>query len=266
MSKFWTMNFKTLKRDLSFWILVGCLVIFCSVTVDNMAYWAKDIMFQDYFCDTQLFEWCFLFPGLAVTFSAFYIGKGYRHNTIRNRILRGIKRENIYFSNLLTVFLVCLAFVLVYMLVIYVSARILKLDFYYSYDAVLIRLALSLFPMFSFCCLCTAISMNIKNEIGSLILGMAIMGAMLWLPDGSDFGYAYTNVFEKEFLEFMNAFLPMQQFFSITDNFAVSDGYDQFNSMIKFSEIDALLIPYALLSSAISTVAGLLLFKKKNIN
>ncbi len=278
MRNLFVLNFKTLKRDLCLKIILGLMVIALFMEFQYLfSYSCYSDGYDPYwmpFADMELFGYCggyLIF--VSAVFSSFYIGKGYRHNTLRNKITRGLRRESVYFSNLITVFIVCAVLVAIYMAVVYLMAKALKYDFAFSGTEILKGYLYSLLPLMSFCCIFTAISMNIKNEVVSLVVCFAVVAVMyiIWsevelvnFSENPIYYYGLTTAELKAYV-FIEDFLPVCQLFAVRDSFyyEVDSMYELIyqGDAVKFN-----IIPMAISLSAVSTFAGIFAFKKKNIN
>ncbi|MBQ8783076.1 MAG: ABC transporter permease subunit [Clostridia bacterium] len=278
MRNLFVLNFKTLKRDLCLKIILGLLAVALVMNFEYLfSYSCYSDGYDPYwmpFADIELFSYCggyLVF--ISAVFSSFYIGKGYRHNTLRNKVTRGLRRESIYLSNLITVFIVCTVIVAVYMVVVYLMAISLKFGFAFSRAEILKGFIYSLLPLLSLCCIFTAISMNIKNEVISLVVCFAVVAVMyfVWFEvdwaislDGPTYYYGITEAEIKAY-EFLEDFLPVSQLETINNRF-----YCEFDSMYEpiyqGSPISPRIIPMSLALSVASSLAGILIFKKKNIN
>ncbi|MDE5671581.1 MAG: ABC transporter permease [Eubacterium sp.] len=99
MNKLLKANFSRLKREWSLWIVAGVtLAVAIAKIFDSYGYLENIVL------DDLIFE---MIPFIGIMYSLFialYLGKEYGDKTMRNKLIVGHKRENIYLSN----YIVCL--------------------------------------------------------------------------------------------------------------------------------------------------------------
>ncbi|MDE6751782.1 MAG: ABC transporter permease [Eubacterium sp.] len=99
MIKLLKANFSRLKKELSLWIVAGVtLALTVPKIVDSYKY-VKNVKLDDMF-----FEMIPFIGVLYAVFIALYIGKEYSDKAMRNKLIVGHKRENIYLANFITCF------------------------------------------------------------------------------------------------------------------------------------------------------------------
>lgn len=107
MNKLLKANFSRLKKETSLWCVASATL---GLVIAQMIDWAiqnskVDQAVQHNTLDGGIFE---LMPVIGMIYSLFiasYIGKEYSDRTIRNKLVVGHKRKNIYFANYITCFI-----------------------------------------------------------------------------------------------------------------------------------------------------------------
>lgn len=103
MNKLLKANFSRLKREWSLWIVAGVTLAVAIVKIFDSYGYIENVVLDD-----LIFE---MIPFIGILYSLFialYLGKEYNDKTMRNKLIVGHKRENIYLAN----YIVCLVGVL----------------------------------------------------------------------------------------------------------------------------------------------------------
>ena len=115
MRKLLRANFSRLRHDRSFWLLSALMVFFgASMAVVNAINIRREgaVWVMDY----SLFTYVILAPILTSVLAALFIGSDYSGGTLRNKLIAGHRRGNIYLANLITCccagILLCILFVI----------------------------------------------------------------------------------------------------------------------------------------------------------
>ena len=115
MRKLLRANFSRLRHDRSFWLLSALMVFFgASMAVVNAINIRREgaVWVMDY----SLFTYGILAPILTSVLAALFIGSDYSGGTLRNKLIAGHRRGNIYLANLITCccagILLCILFVI----------------------------------------------------------------------------------------------------------------------------------------------------------
>lgn len=110
-------NFMRMKRSKSFWIcLAGCLLFggfILASEYNEMANYGLTVRIDDMFLGLVA-----MIGIVAAAFVTMYVGTDYSDGTIRNKIIIGHRRKDIYLANFLTCAFGNLAFYLVYLAVV----------------------------------------------------------------------------------------------------------------------------------------------------
>ena len=99
MIKLLKANFSRLKKELSLWIVAGVTLALTVPKIVDSYKWLENVKLDD-----VLFEMVPLIGVLYAVFIALYIGKEYSDKAMRNKLIVGHKRENIYLANFITCF------------------------------------------------------------------------------------------------------------------------------------------------------------------
>lgn len=105
MSKLIFSAFSRLKRDKVFWTALVCVLAFSAVSILNSCrHYDPEIISELNNLDHHYFN---IIPMLAIVFAVFtslFLGTEYSDGVIRNKIISGHTRANIYISNLIATF------------------------------------------------------------------------------------------------------------------------------------------------------------------
>lgn len=184
MSRLLSANFMRLKKNKSFWsgVIFMCgMGIFCPVKsyLDTLqTNWIHTLDSQLYFC-------ALLVDIVMAEFCSMFIGTEYSDGTIRNKIIVGQRRRDIYLANVLTSSIVsvimCMAFILPYL-----SIGIPLLGFFTAdINMILLTGAAVLLLAVAFSAVFTLIAMVYRNKAVAVVVcmllafGFLLMGGVL---------------------------------------------------------------------------------------
>ena len=193
-------------------------------------------------------------------FSVFFIGTDYSDGTIRNKLIAGHKRCNIYFSNGITVWgAECLLFLISAVIIIVLGVPMFGLNIDYPLHFVLYLLA-GILMLAEFAGLFTMVSMLISNKAHSVATCLIIYAVLFIITNYlriAVFSYygevtldGISNNATRIMLEFLYDFLPTGQSLQISSGIILR----------PYS-----VILYSLLNIALTTVWGVFVFKRKDI-
>ena len=114
MSRLLSANFARLKRDKVAWLLILFMFLFgvvrTCIAIINFKYYDEKLIF-----DALFFNYTVIIGILIAAFGSLFIGTEYSDGGIRNKLIVGHRRNNLYGANLITVILVsillCLAYI-----------------------------------------------------------------------------------------------------------------------------------------------------------
>lgn len=104
MSKLLSANFARLKKDRVFWLGILCMFLFGIFLVSSNYYNMKKYDYQ-ITLDNFFFSYATFIGIVASVFCSLYLGTEYSNGTIRNKIVVGHIRKDIYLSNLIISFI-----------------------------------------------------------------------------------------------------------------------------------------------------------------
>lgn len=253
-------NMIRLKKSKLFWIGVLAAMIYSAILL-IMNY--RELIISEEAAITHL-NWYFLSSlsivgAFCAVFSGMFIGTEYSDQTLRNKLIVGHTRKNIYIANLITIFFAnVLVFAAACFVVVVIGIPLLgwnlisPINFIWTLFSGILMLA-------SFAGLFTFLSMLISNKALSVMTCMItyvvlfLVGSILRV---SIFSYYATssnmpNEIYTLVLEFLYDFLPIGQ------NFQISGGIILHPFRLPI---------YSIISIVLITVFGLKIFAKKDLN
>ena len=151
-----------------------------------------------------VFEYTLMLLVYLPAIPGFYLSKDYTNNTIRNKIIVGNKRINIYLSKLIAVIIFCFLCT-----VLFLSSSIIS-NFIFigaegvNTNALIYGIILTLFGVTSIASITTLISMSIKSEAGGLAPVMIIYLTLMFYIVGMEF-------LDKDLMNVLNNLFPLGQ-------------------------------------------------------
>lgn len=208
--------------------------------------------------DKVFFGYSLLIGILTAILSSLFLGTEYSDGTMRNKVICGHQKINIYFSNLVTIIIAALLLCAAYLVTITVVGTPLLGFVTQSYDAILLKLLGSIALVIAFSSIFTLISMVcVDKTISAIIsvLGVAIFTVIAWhLNDYTDWlDSPVTPVYLC--LTFFHSFLPTGQ--------AIQYG-DIDNYALPITHIWEMLL-FSLLVATVTTAIGSRIFRKKDL-
>lgn len=269
-------NFSKLKRDKFFWLTIIVMFVWGLFAAGMQIYNAtKYKMAYEITMDSILFGYCWVIGIVCAVFSSMFIGSDYSDGTIRNKLIVGHKRHSIYLANLISVstvmILSCIVFLISVSALGFPFIKEITMDFK---TAVLLILC-SIPMIIAYSSIFTAISMTNQNKavvaIISIILAFclffvaSVIRSMLEAEPTISTGFEitangefimgesvpnpnYLTGMKRKIFEFLYDFLPSGQ-----------------SEQLMGGKYSVLLPVYSLITTAVSTIAGISIFKKKNI-
>lgn len=105
MNKLLRSNFSRLWKNKIFWICMGAMFVYAIVYMLNGCRQATmDMSEYQYSIDIYYFHFALLIGFFCTLFSSMFFGTEFSDGTIRNKIIVGHTRENIYLASLITTF------------------------------------------------------------------------------------------------------------------------------------------------------------------
>ncbi|MCH5207806.1 MAG: ABC transporter permease [Oscillospiraceae bacterium] len=282
MSRLVRGDFSRLFKSKVFWLgvifMLGAAVVIVYVLWNQIQYERR--FHPDYYGppDFILLYGIMLFDGIVISiFAGIFIGSDYRYGTIRNKLIMGHSRTAIFLSNLIICFTSAFIMHIVYIAVIVGAAAAGLTDkFEMSPEEILIYILISVCSVLAMTSvillLCMLIPSRTASTVVALVLSiMALFAAQMIdgirykgesvntvLPDGyvvSHYVYIDDMSTTGRIIKFVNDYLPQNQLFQLVNRRSVDN--------IK---LDKEIFPlYSLSLVALSTTAGILVFRKKDL-
>ena len=220
MIKLLNVNFYRLKKSCTFWI---CLVI--------MGLLGVFLYFNNYTpncvgCTNQLgdvfFEYAVFNGFLIPIFVCIFVGSDYSNGTIRNKIISGQSKKNIYLSNLLTSIFVGSVYCLIYIICITITGIIFDNSFVITFSKFIYILLDTLLLNISFCSLFNFIAMLIDSKAISSIFSLSFTLWSLLISNDIALKLSEASGFKKIILQFVYDAVPLSQsmqLYNLTDNY-----------------------------------------------
>lgn len=252
MSRLLKTNFVRLVKDKIF--CAGIVVMVCSALYKTISILISHSEPGDVALSNVFFKYATYILIIGCVFCSLYIGTEYSDGTIRNKLIMGHSRRNIYCANLI----VCIIANLI-MCLAYIAASLigLSLGFYTSVADTLLGLLCSFVLVCSVTSLFTMIAMLSKRKTVTAVICIVLSFLLLLYAYEirNDVCMAWQNGEEKPFYEFLYSFLPSCQAVQLADE------PEMFNTTSPI-----LRIIYALVLFVLTTGIGLFLFEKKDLD
>ena len=151
-----------------------------------------------------VFEYTLMLLAYLPAIPGFYLSKDYTNNTIRNKIIVGNKRINIYLSKLIAVIIFCFLCTILFLSSSIISNIIFIGTEGINTNALIYGIILTLFGVISVASITTFISMSIKSEAGGLAPVLIIYLTLMFYIVGMEFFY-------ENIMNVLNNILPFGQ-------------------------------------------------------
>lgn len=272
-------DFTKLKKDKLFWLGFAVMAGMAVFSVANRAYESRTI--AEYAYDTADPLW---FAGgmyISLVLSVFisiWIGTDFHDGTIRNKLIVGHTRFEVYFSNFIVTTVVSLFYHIVYIGIIWGLGAVLLKPFATPPETLLILTIISFFTVIAVSALFTMLSMLIHNRTASVVIAMLLalammMGAsvienILSAPEVFDTGFEMNEAGEIVKSEpFVNPDYPTETERKVYEQIQKINPAGQIMQLIYMTyEPDVVyLMLYSLALIIITTATGLAFFRKKDI-
>lgn len=252
MSRLLKTNFMRLWKDKIFW--AGIAVMVCSALYKTISILIVHSEPGDVALSNVFFNYATYILILGCVFCSLYIGTEYSDRTIRNKLIMGHSRQNIYCANLIVCIIANLIMCLTY---IAASLIALSLGFYTSVIDTLLGLLCSFVLVCSVTSLFTMIAMLSKRKTVAAVICITLSFLLLLYAYEirNEVCMAWQNGEEKPFYEFLYSFLPSCQAVQLAEE------PEMFNTTSPI-----LRIIYAVVLFVLTTGIGLFLFKKKDLD
>lgn len=108
-------NFSRLRKDKVFWLCMGAMLIYSILYMLNGCRQAISMPEYHHSLDHYYFQFAVSLGMFCALFTSMFLGTEYSDGTIRNKIVVGHTRTDIYLANLITVFTATLLMMLVWL-------------------------------------------------------------------------------------------------------------------------------------------------------
>lgn len=279
MRKLLSASFSRLWRNKEFWVCMGVMLAMAVGTLLNacrMAIRDAALYQQSVRClDDYYFQFGLFIGGFCAIFSSLFLGTEYSDGTLRNKIIVGHTRTDIYLANLLVSFASTLLFLLAWAAGALVAVP--TLGFWkMPADALLMYFAVALLFIAVFSAVFTAVAMLCSSKAYTVVISLVMFLVLMIISANVDNKLAepemnssveisaegiqmgdpqpnpdYLSGAKREVYEFINDFLPTGQ--------SIQMGY------LKIAHPVRMILCSVFLTAAV-TGGGLWAFRKKNLN
>lgn len=263
MSKLLNAGFVRMFKSKAFWIFPAIMSLFFILSANNSSHSIGEFLSKH-----SIFSVLF-----AAGFCSMFFGTDYNDGTIRNKLIIGHSRLSVYLSNLIIALSAQIIFFAVYSVFCVIMVWIRGDLFQSEITSIIIY---TLIINIAFTAIFVLIAMLTKSKaisaIVSVIVALVLISAGFYInsrlsePEFNDYFKLTENGIEieenaeknplylegtaREVFEFFREFLPTSQSLDLAEN----------------NDLKPTMIPYNLLIAAAATTAGLLVFRKKDIN
>lgn len=285
MSKLLKGDFIRLFKSKIFWLGVTFMFAFAGFVVYNR--WIEMCKYPDYYdyTDSILFVGAMYIGIVIAVVIGSFIGADYKNGTIRNKFIIGHSRLSMYLSNLIICAAASMIMHSVWLIVFFAAEKLgLIRGFETSYTKIISSVLISFLPIAAFAAIfvmiCTLIISKSAGSVTVLVLsfvmliGVVTIESRLSAPEYYEpYSYTYTNedgeIIEENFegeknpfyttgtkrkiYEFLYDFLPNGQIAQIADMESTTAGKIELFSLYSLSLI------------TVTTAAGIILFRKKDL-
>lgn len=186
MRKLLSANFSRLWKDKFFW---GCIVIMLIYSVLYMLNGCRqatlDLAEYNYSMDEYYFHFAISIGIFCALFSSMFFGTEYSDGTIRNKVVVGHTKTNIYIANLITTIIATLLMMSIWLIGALIAIPALGV-WQMGITGLLVYLMIAVMLVVAFSAICTVVYMLSTNKALTvvismlLILGLLIFSSMLY--------------------------------------------------------------------------------------
>lgn len=179
MRKLLRADFTRLKSSKTFWVsLLGMAAICALVVLDN--YGMKQRLPDEIFnLEGIFFNYAPFLGFFCAMIVGTVVGADYNDGTIRNKLVAGCERRDIYFSHLVVCFAVSVALVAAFVVPGLAAGLPASDGFGISTGKVAEMISLSLLTAMAFASICASIALGIQNRTAAVIVSFVAMALLL---------------------------------------------------------------------------------------
>ena len=291
MTKLLRGDFIRLFKSKIFWM--GVIFMFCFASMAVYTKWSDSKIVPDYYNppDGILLAGAIYISIVIAVFIGIFIGTDYSNGTIRNKHIMGHSRVSMYLSNLIICITSSVIMHMVYITVIVGAAGIgITRKFEMSVGNIAAQTLTSVFAVSAISAIllfvCMLISSRSAGVVTAMILSIMLIftagridnilrekeyttnyaitvaedGELVYTPQENEKNPRYVTGTKRKILEFVNDFLPVNQISQLMygNPWTASDDIEENDNSARFPL-------YSLLLVAVTTTAGVLLFRKKDL-
>lgn len=181
MRKLLSANYSRLWRDKIFWICMGTMLVYSVVYMLNGCRQATvNLAEYNYSIDKYYFHFAMSIGVFCAVFSSMFFGTEYSDGTIRNKVIVGHTKTNIYIASLITTTTATLLMVFVWMIGASVAIPILGI-WEMGIPNLLVYLLIILMLAVALAAICTLINMLSTNKALTVVISvLLIMGLLIF--------------------------------------------------------------------------------------
>ncbi len=189
MSRLFASTFFRMLKKFVFWILLICMFAYGVYSASNAASEAR----AGFALDGCVFEFAPFMGLVAAIFISLFIGSEYSDGTIRNKLVVGHSRMQIYLANLIVCSLACMLISLAYVAGIIMVGSSKGGELLTETSIITMCLICSIFVSVAFTSIMTMLAMLNTNKAGNVVVSMIL--ALVLLVSSS---YIYQRLGEQE--------------------------------------------------------------------
>lgn len=240
MSKLLRANFMRLRQSLSFWVCI-VLQVFAAAMVFLMAYFMYQDKEKSLIFDRSFMVGSYIMFFLSVFITSF-ICTDYSYQTIRNKLIVGYSREEIYLSNLITVWISSLVIVAAYLITIAALSVFLGLGTGMLPNELCFLILTQIAAVTALVSLYVLLSETVTRK--SVAVTAALILSLIFSTIGD------TSINPKSI--FFTDIMPIGQLI-------------QMEQMEKIADIQRIFPIYSLAVTVVSTAIGIMIFRRKGL-
>lgn len=189
MSRLLTSTFFRMLKKIVFWILLICMFIYGVYSASNFASEAS----AGFAIDGCVFDFVPFMGLVAAIFISLFVGSEYSDGTIRNKLVVGHSRMQIYLANLIACSLACVLISLAYVAGVIVVSSSKGGELLTETSIIAMCLICSLFLSIAFTSIMIMLAILNTNKAGNVVVSMIL--ALIMLVSSS---YIYQRLGEPE--------------------------------------------------------------------
>lgn len=167
MYKLLKAGFYRLRKDKIFWIFIVITIALSIFAL--MRYSSNGLKLENLFNEFIYYE------GLFISlFISLFIGREHSEGIIRNKIIVGHKRVNIYLSNLIISIVTCLFFQLIYYIIVFAIGTLLYEAIQMNYSNIIQIILDTTLVIISYCSIFNLVTMMFSEITVSTIVGVVV--------------------------------------------------------------------------------------------